>query len=58
MYNIERVLKTHWDIVVNLMDDEKREQVHRELAPCTNEEFLDRYLEIDSDFENILNSEF
>lgn len=39
MYDEDRVLNSHWDEVVNLMDDEKREQVHRELAPCTNEEF-------------------
>lgn len=31
MYNEERVLNSHWDAVANLMDDEKREQVHREL---------------------------
>lgn len=28
------------------MDDETRERVHFELAPCTDEEFLDRYLEL------------
>lgn len=58
LYNEERVLNSHWDTVVNLMDDEKREQVHRELAPCSNKEFLRRYLELDPDFENTLNSEF
>lgn len=58
MYDEDRVLNSHWDEVVNLMDDEKREQVHRELAPCTNEEFLGRYLELDPDFENVLNIEF
>lgn len=35
-----------WDAIVNLMDDELREQVHAELAPCSNEEFLTRYLEL------------
>jgi hypothetical protein len=35
-----------WDAVVNMMDDDTREQVHRELAPCTELEFLQRYLEI------------
>lgn len=25
------------------MDDEIREEVHRELAPCTNEEFMEEY---------------
>ncbi len=33
-----------FDAAVNLMDDDLREQVHAELAPCTNQEFLDRYV--------------
>lgn len=35
-----------WDALVNLMDDDLREQVHQELAPCTNAEFLKRYAEL------------
>ena len=35
-----------WDAVVNLMDDSTREAVHAELAPCTEAEFLARYLEL------------
>lgn len=35
-----------WDVIVNMMDDDTRETVHRELAPCTKIEFLRRYLEI------------
>lgn len=35
-----------WDVIVHYMDDETRERVHMELAPCTDEEFLTRYLEI------------
>lgn len=31
---------------VALMDDELREQVHQELSPCTDEEFLNRYQEL------------
>lgn len=46
------------DRIVIYMDEEKREQVHREIAPCSPEEFLKRYLELDPDFENILKSEF
>jgi len=45
------------DIAV-YMDNDKREQVHFEIAPCDPEEFLKRYLEIDSDFEGVLRSEF
>lgn len=35
-----------WDAVVNMMEDETREAVNAELAPCTEEEFLRRYLEL------------
>lgn len=43
--NKELKLK-YWDATVNMMDDEIREQVHAELAPCSNEEFLARYEEL------------
>jgi hypothetical protein len=33
----------HYDAAVALMDDELREELHRELAPCTKEEFLRAY---------------
>lgn len=46
------------DAIAVYMDDDKREQVHFELAPCDPEEFLKRYLELDPDFEDILKSEF
>ena len=29
----------------SLMDDEIREELHMELAPCTEQEFLDAYVE-------------
>ena len=29
---------------VELMDDDLREQLHREMAPCTNQEFYDAYV--------------
>ena len=35
-----------WDVIAHYMEDEAREQVHNELAPCTDLEFLTRYLEI------------
>ena len=38
-----------WDYIAAMMDDEIREQVHCELAPCTNEDFLIRYLELSPD---------
>ena len=30
---------------VNLMDDEIREELHAEMAPCTDQEFFDAYLD-------------
>lgn len=38
---IERNL---WDMIVNLMDDDVREAVAYDLAPCTELEFLAEYL--------------
>lgn len=46
------------DAISVYMDDDKRERVHFELAPCDPEEFLKRYLELDPDFKNVLESEF
>ena len=46
------------DDIATYMDDEIREQVHIELAPCTPEQFLKRYVELDPDFEDLLFSEF
>lgn len=40
------------------MNDEIREKVHFELAPCTNERFLKRYIELDPYFEKVLYKEF
>ena len=34
------------DTIANYMDDDTREAVYRELAPCTDAEFLTRYLEL------------
>jgi hypothetical protein len=35
-----------WDVIVSFMDDDVRERVHEACAPCTNEEFMRRYLEV------------
>lgn len=48
----------NWEAIEALMCDDIRECVAFELAPCTNEEFLKRYLEIDPDFQNVLDTEF
>ena len=55
---MRKIDKDMMDRIAVYMDDEKREQVHFELAPCEPEEFLKRYLELDPDFEGVLKSEF
>lgn len=45
----EAIEAKDWDLIVSFMDDDVREDVHDELAPCTNEEFLTRYLELAND---------
>jgi hypothetical protein len=32
-----------FNVCVNLMDDELRELVHRDIAPCSDQQFLDEY---------------
>ena len=34
-----------FDAAVNLMDDEIREELHNKMAPCTDQEFLDAYVD-------------
>lgn len=40
------ISKMRWEIIAHSMEDEAREQVHGELAPCLEVEFLHRYLEV------------
>jgi len=35
-----------WDVVAEYMEDDAREKVNNEIAPCTELEFLKKYLEI------------
>lgn len=51
-------LDKYWEAIVNMMDNDTRERVAFELAPCTEETFLERYLELDPDFQNVLDTEF
>ena len=55
---IREVNQVSLDEIAGYMNDEIREQVHAELAPCTPEEFLTRYLQLDCEFINVLLSEF
>jgi len=40
-----------WDTIVSYMDDDIREQIHGEIAPCTEEAFWARYVELDPENE-------
>ena len=44
--------------IASYMNDEIREDLHFEIAPCEPEEFIRAYVERDPDFEELLNSEF
>ena len=46
------------EAIAMYMDTDARERVHYELAPCTNEEFLIRYCELEPDFADLLQGEF
>lgn len=51
-------IEKYWESIVSYMDTDTRERVHFELAPCTNAEFLRRYLELAPDFAGLLWGEF
>lgn len=51
---IREVNQVSLDEIAGYMNDEIREQVHAELAPCTPDEFLTRYLQLDCEFINLL----
>lgn len=53
-----RKVEKYWDAIVNLMDDDIREEVHGLLAPCTKREFLRAYVKRDTGFADLLYNEF
>ena len=43
--NASKMIKLFsWEAITDYMDDDLREQIHSELAPCTEEEFLTKYM--------------
>lgn len=44
--NMKKLLNLGMDVIAKYMDDDIREQVHNELAPCSDEEFLEKYMEL------------
>lgn len=55
---MEKVEDRIMDAIVVLMNNDLREKVHFEIAPCSNTEFLKRYCELEPQFESVLKSEF
>jgi len=58
IYDETHMTDPEMDALVNYMDDDIREKVHQELAPCTHEEFILRYIELDPEFEKVIDQEF
>lgn len=54
----EKAIVKNWENIVQYMYDNYREDVHAELAPCTEAEFLTRYIELDKVFYIVLKQEF
>lgn len=46
------------EIISAYMDNEIKEQIHCELAPCKPEVFLSWYIELDPGFEELLKEKF
>lgn len=46
MYVTYNNTQVDFEAAVNLMDDEIREALHMEMAPCTEQEFFDAYCEV------------
>lgn len=46
------------DDIARFMDDDIREMVHMDLAPCSHEEFIIAYLKEDPGFEEFLKDQF
>lgn len=46
------------DVIATYMNDEIRENLHFDMAPCSPEDFLKAYVERVPEFEELLKSEF
>lgn len=53
-----KVTQKEMDVIATYMDDDLREQICSELAPCEPGEFLTRYCELVPEFGNLLKDEF
>ena len=58
MKSVKEVTNEEMNDIALYMDDEIREGIHFNLAPCTNEEFIIAYCNAVPDFEEFLNKTF
>ena len=58
IYNGKKITDKDMTAISSYMQDDIREEVHSRLSPCTNEEFLEAYLECDPAFQDLLEVEF
>lgn len=58
IYENEPITNEMMNVIGSYMDDDIREEIHGEVAPCTPDEFLTAYLEKDPEFLGLLENEF
>lgn len=58
IYENELITDDMMNVIGSYMDDDIREEIHGEMAPCTPDEFLTAYLEKDPEFRDLLENEF
>jgi hypothetical protein len=58
MKSYNEIEKKTWEDIATYMIDDLREKVNSELAPCSQDEYMRRYLELDPEFAELLGSEF
>lgn len=58
IYENEPITNEMMNVIGSYMDDDIREEIHGEMAPCTPDEFLTAYLEKDPEFRDLLENEF
>lgn len=56
--SVKEVTNEEMNDIALYMNDDLREAIHRELAPCTNEDFIIAYCNARPTFEDFLNEEF
>lgn len=55
---MEKLTQEKLDVIATYMNDEIREKLHSELAPCTPTKFLEKYVKYDPCFVDVLKIEF